>query len=371
MCPPYCLLFCTSFNMIFSRFAMIYSFFFFFLMIRRPPRSTLSSSSAASDVYKRQPLVEACALSGTSYCDLTGEASWHATMYNLYENQAKETGARIVPQAGFDSVPSDIGTMLAASVFRERYGKPPDEVHNFVSLRGGGVQGGTIDTVLNEIANAPAIARAKRESLEGAPPLPNKGSTRLAWAKFPFWSSLCKKWCIPFIMAGANMPYVLRSNGRMGYSPNLVYAETQVFGSLLKASLFYLVLLIGGILLYFRPTRWLMQRYVLPSPGQGPSKETQEKGSWKMLFVALSGNERVDVTIDAIGDASCISTTCCLAETAMSLSQDVDQLSSSGGVMTASAAVGSVLLNRLRASGKFKIEANAVSGGGNQQSSKM
>jgi short subunit dehydrogenase-like uncharacterized protein len=90
-----------------------------------------------------------------------------------------------------------------------------------------------------------------------------------------------------------------------------------------------------------------------------------------MLFVALSGNERVDVTIDAIGDASCISTTCCLAETAMSLSQDVDQLSSSGGVMTASAAVGSVLLNRLRASGKFKIEANAVSGGGNQQSSKM
>jgi short subunit dehydrogenase-like uncharacterized protein len=26
------------------------------------------------------PLVEACALSGTSYCDLTGEYAWHATM---------------------------------------------------------------------------------------------------------------------------------------------------------------------------------------------------------------------------------------------------------------------------------------------------
>ena len=33
-------------------------FFFFFFMIRRPPRSTLSSSSAASDVYKRQIMID-------------------------------------------------------------------------------------------------------------------------------------------------------------------------------------------------------------------------------------------------------------------------------------------------------------------------
>ena len=31
---------------------------FFFLMIRRPPRSTLDRSSAASDVYKRQELLD-------------------------------------------------------------------------------------------------------------------------------------------------------------------------------------------------------------------------------------------------------------------------------------------------------------------------
>eukprot|EP00658_Telonema_sp_P-2_P005607 TRINITY_DN12105_c0_g1_i9.p1 TRINITY_DN12105_c0_g1~~TRINITY_DN12105_c0_g1_i9.p1 ORF type:complete len:331 (+),score=78.39 TRINITY_DN12105_c0_g1_i9:79-1071(+) len=37
----------------------VFVVFFFFLMIRRPPRSTLSSSSAASDVYKRQPHVDA------------------------------------------------------------------------------------------------------------------------------------------------------------------------------------------------------------------------------------------------------------------------------------------------------------------------
>ena len=32
---------------------------FFFVMIRRPPRSTLDRSSAASDVYKRQDLIDA------------------------------------------------------------------------------------------------------------------------------------------------------------------------------------------------------------------------------------------------------------------------------------------------------------------------
>ena len=35
--------------------------FVFFLMIRRPPRSTLDRSSAASDVYKRQLLVDGLA----------------------------------------------------------------------------------------------------------------------------------------------------------------------------------------------------------------------------------------------------------------------------------------------------------------------
>ena len=36
---------------------LFFIFLFFFLMIRRPPRSTLDRSSAASDVYKRQVVV--------------------------------------------------------------------------------------------------------------------------------------------------------------------------------------------------------------------------------------------------------------------------------------------------------------------------
>merc|ERR1712086_5433 len=88
------------------------------------------------------PLVEACARSGTSYCDLTGEPNWHATMFNKFEEIAQQTGARIVPQCGFDSVPSDVGTFVAANSFKKQHdGAEPTEVQMYVSLRGGGVQG--------------------------------------------------------------------------------------------------------------------------------------------------------------------------------------------------------------------------------------
>ena len=93
------------------------------------------------------PLVEVCARTGTSYCDLTGESDWHSLMYNRFERLAKDSGARIVHQAGFDSVPSDVGTYLASRAFTEQFGHDCARVDAFVSLRGGGVQGGTIDLV--------------------------------------------------------------------------------------------------------------------------------------------------------------------------------------------------------------------------------
>jgi len=130
-----------------------------------------------------------------------------------------------------------------------------------------------------------------------------------------------------------------------------------MFGSFLKALVFYIALIVGGIMLYLRPTRWLLMKFVLPAPGQGPSMADCEKASYKMLFSASAANKETRVTIDAVGDASCISTTCCLGESAMALSRDATKLASPGGVMTAMSAMGDVLLDRLQATPLFKIEA--------------
>merc|ERR1712127_728302 len=93
-------------------------------------------------------------------------------MFNKFESVAKSTGARIVHQAGFDSVPSDIGSLFAAQSFTERFGREPEQIQMFVSVRGGGVQGGTIDTVLEEFRNGASVKRAMIASKQGAPEVP-------------------------------------------------------------------------------------------------------------------------------------------------------------------------------------------------------
>ncbi len=53
-----------------------------------------------------EPLVKACAQTGTDYCDLTGEVQWIREMIDRHEASARESGARIVHSCGFDSIPS-------------------------------------------------------------------------------------------------------------------------------------------------------------------------------------------------------------------------------------------------------------------------
>ena len=51
------------------------------------------------------PLVAACAAAGTHYCDLTGEVLFVRDAIDAYQDEAAESGARIVNSCGFDSIP--------------------------------------------------------------------------------------------------------------------------------------------------------------------------------------------------------------------------------------------------------------------------
>ena len=55
-------------------------------------------------------LVAACAATGTSYVDTTGETPWVRKMLEQHDATARSTGALMVPMCGFDSIPSDLGT---------------------------------------------------------------------------------------------------------------------------------------------------------------------------------------------------------------------------------------------------------------------
>src|SRR5438874_2830585 len=58
------------------------------------------------------PLVGACARAGTHYADLTGEPLFMRETIDRLDAVAHDSGARIVHNCGFDSIPSDIGVLL-------------------------------------------------------------------------------------------------------------------------------------------------------------------------------------------------------------------------------------------------------------------
>ena len=60
------------------------------------------------------PVVEACARAGTHYADLTGEVLFVREAIDRFDAVARESGARIVHSCGYDSVPSDLATLLLA-----------------------------------------------------------------------------------------------------------------------------------------------------------------------------------------------------------------------------------------------------------------
>ena len=92
-------------------------------------------------------LVGACARAGSQYADLTGEPGWMRAVIDAHDAVARDTGAMIVPCAGFDSVPSDVGSYRAAAELTRRHpGAKARKVTTFLTKVLGGFSGGTLST---------------------------------------------------------------------------------------------------------------------------------------------------------------------------------------------------------------------------------
>ena len=94
-----------------------------------------------------EPLVKACAETGTDYCDLTGEVQWIRRMLQRYEDKARASGARIVHCCGFDSIPFDLGVVYLQDEALQRLGTPLQRVSGRVRTMKGGFSGGKRDAL--------------------------------------------------------------------------------------------------------------------------------------------------------------------------------------------------------------------------------
>jgi short subunit dehydrogenase-like uncharacterized protein len=311
-----------------------------------------------------EPLVRACCETGTDYCDLTGEVQWIRRMLARYEARARGTGARIVHCCGFDSIPSDLGVHVLQREARRRHGEACSAVKMRVKALRGALSGGTVASLLNvvqEVSSDPSLRRELADPYSLCPP-GTAPRVRQPDIRFAEHDPDFDAWVAPFVMSAINTRIVHRTNALTGhpYGPDFRYDEATLTGKGLRGRLraAALSMALGGFMVAgsLGPARRALERFVLPSPGDGPTAEQQRTGGFDLRFQGRtpSGNEvRVRVTGDR--DPGYGSTAKMLGQAAACLAFDVPR-ETAGGFWTTASLFADHLPPRLRLRAGVQIE---------------
>lgn len=310
-----------------------------------------------------EKLAAACAKLGTHYCDLTGEVPFVRTIIDKYHDEARASGARLVPSAGFDSIPSDLGVWLLADLARREHGHGLRLVKGFLGESSGGFSGGTVASMLNFLDRAVedrAIRRLAADpyalSPDRAHDLDIDGPDQMGVA----YDDDLGMWTGPFLMASVNTRVVRRSNAltAFGYGKHFSYREAMSFGPGPKG--FALATgVTAGLASFFgaatiKPVRAALAKK-LPQAGEGPSKRARERGHFTMRFVGETdggdGGKSVKLraVVKGFQDPGYGETAKMIAETGLALANGEGD--PEGGIRTPASALGGALVDRLRKAG--------------------
>jgi len=298
-------------------------------------------------------LVAACAGAGTHYCDLTGEVPWIARMIAAHQDTAERSGARIVHCCGFDSIPSDLGTWFVQDAMLREHGASARRVRGRVGRTRGSASGGTVASLLGVVEEAAADAGLRRELRNKYLLYPrDEAPGPLVRDQFgAVFDPRFRQWTAPFVMALINERVVRRSNALMDFpwGRDFDYDESLLCSGRAQALGVSLAMGAGMAAVATGPGRSLARRF-LPSPGDGPDRDAQEKGFFELYFHAEHPDDPArDLRARVRGDRDpgYGATSRMLGESALCLASD--DLSVGGGIWTPASALGTRLLPRLEA----------------------
>ena len=303
------------------------------------------------------PVVEACARAGTHYADLTGEVLFVRDAIGRVDAIARDTGARIVHACGYDSIPSDLGVLL----LHEQAGADGLTAVGLVATARGGFSGGTIDSMRAQVEAMGVDGSLRRVVADphalspdrAAEPTPSQPSD----APPPGRRGSRGMWTAPFVMASYNTRIVRRSNALQDWSYGRAMRYQEVMGTgrgpvgalAAAGTTAGLGLVLAGM--SFGPTRSLLDR-VLPAPGTGPTPQARERGWFRMdLDAATAGGQHLRAVVSGPGDPGYAATAVMLGESALCLALDGAALPARAGSLTPASAMGTALVDRLRAAG--------------------
>ncbi|MCQ8184168.1 saccharopine dehydrogenase family protein [Parvularcula maris] len=282
-------------------------------------------------------LLKACIDAGTDYTDLCGEPAWMAEKIREANDTAKASGSRIVFSCGFDSIPSDIG-MLDLQEKAKAAGAPAERVKLFVRGMKGTFSGGTaasFKATMKAAFSNPQVLEDLKNPFSlcpgfTGPKQPNPQAVR--------YDEEAQTWLAPFIMASINTKNVHRSNYLQGhaYGEGLVYDEMIPTGDGEE----------GKARAEAIANDKSMAGDDAPKPGEGPSKDERENGSFHLQLIG-SGPDGVIAQTEVKGDKDpgYGSTSKMISEASICLVED--RPDGQGGITTPAACLGSDLRKRL------------------------
>jgi short subunit dehydrogenase-like uncharacterized protein len=286
-----------------------------------------------------EPLVAACAEAGTDYLDLTGEPEFVDRMYLAHHERARETGARLVHCAGFDSIPYDLGVRFTVHQLPEGV---PVHVTGMVTASGQ-LSGGTLHSALTAMSRARQMREtaARRRDREPRP----AGRRVHGAARPPHRDATLGRWLVPLPLVDAQV--VKRSAAALDrYGPDFTYGHYA--GMRRLRSVVTGVAGVGALAAAAQvpPLRRRLMQAI--ESGDGPDAERRARAWFAVRFVGEGGGHRV-VTEVSGGDPGYDETATMFGQAALCLAFD-DNPPAAGQVTTA-VAMGERLTDRLRAEG--------------------
>ncbi|MEM6584754.1 MAG: saccharopine dehydrogenase NADP-binding domain-containing protein [Pseudomonadota bacterium] len=326
-------------------------------------RTTVVMSTVGPYALYGDTLVKVCVETGTHYCDLTGEPQWIRRMQKTHEAAARQSGARIVHCCGFDSIPSDLGVHFLQSRASEKFGEMCDKVDMRVVKMKGGASGGTIASMINMVKEASADAELRRE-LKDPYSLcpPDHGFTARQRDVGMEYDEGFGQWIAPFVMAAINTRVVHRSNAlaNKAYGEDFLYEEATATGEGTKGKRGARAMSwgMGGLMVAMAlpPVRWVLEKTVLPKPGEGPSPKEQLEGKFDLVFLGTTpSGQTIRTRVTGDRDPGYGSTAKMLSQAAACLAKDVPE-DTPGGFWTPATLLGDKLIDRLTADAGLTFE---------------
>ncbi|KAF9088390.1 hypothetical protein BGX27_002700 [Mortierella sp. AM989] len=336
-------------------------------------RTKVVISTVGPFIQYGEPLVAACVNQKTHYIDSTGESPFVQKIIEKYHKEAHDKNIILIPQCGFDSVPSELGTKMVVDYLRKEYSLPTKSAKLSVTNLRGAASGGTLASVCGIMDTRESLgAMADQNSL-----VPQDVASKVAPAKISlptmYYDHDFKLWQTYFIMSSANEKIVKRSHGLqiesdgVGYGPQFTYRESMSTQGFMAATIATIGIAIGGAALSVGPLRRFIQNRFLPAPGTGPTDESIAKGRFTVKVIGESdvpenvpgdapADDQKSIKVMAViqgGDPGYSETCRYLIEGALCIIQNEDRVRSEnkikGGVLTPAFALGHILIERLRA----------------------